>query len=99
MSLDKYKIGVVLLLSIAWISQLELKAQEVDFTFMDPSLSIEDRTEILVSQMTLDEKISQLVNHAEALPRFNIPEYDWWNEALHGIARNGKATVFPQAIG
>lgn len=99
MSLVKYKIGVVLLLSIAWISQLELKAQEVDFTFMDPSLSIEDRTEILVSQMTLDEKISQLVNHAEALPRFNIPEYDWWNEALHGIARNGKATVFPQAIG
>ncbi|PKQ62108.1 glycosyl hydrolase [Labilibaculum filiforme] len=74
-------------------------AQEVDFTFQDPSMSIEDRVDNLVSQMTLDEKISQLTNSATSLPRFDIPEYDWWNEALHGVARNGKATIFPQGIG
>ncbi len=73
-------------------------AQEVDFSFLNTELSIEERAEILVSQMTTDEKISQLVNNAAALPRFNINPYDWWNEALHGVARNGKATVFPQGI-
>ncbi|MEM6829452.1 MAG: glycoside hydrolase family 3 C-terminal domain-containing protein [Bacteroidota bacterium] len=74
-------------------------AQEVDFTFQNPELPLEDRVELLVSQMTLEEKISQLVNGAPAIPRLQIPDYDWWNEALHGVARNGKATVFPQAIG
>lgn len=76
-----------------------LSAQEIDFSFRDASLSIEDRAEILVSQMTTAEKVSQLVNDAPAIPRLQIPEYEWWNEALHGIARNGKATIFPQAIG
>ena len=53
----------------------------------------------LVSQMTLEEKASQLKYDAPAIPRLGIPEYNWWNEALHGIARAGTATVFPQAIG
>jgi beta-glucosidase len=53
----------------------------------------------LVSKMTLAEKVSQMQNHAVAIPRLNVPEYDWWNEGLHGIARSGYATVFPQAIG
>lgn len=74
-------------------------AQDEDFSFQDQSLSIDDRAEILVSQMTVEEKIGQLVNGAEAIPRLGIPSYDWWNEALHGVARNGKATIFPQAIG
>lgn len=52
----------------------------------------------LVAQMTLSEKVSQTVNHAAAIPRLDIPSYDWWNEALHGVARAGVATVFPQAI-
>lgn len=52
----------------------------------------------LVSRMTLAEKISQTVNHAPAIPRLGIEAYDWWNEALHGVARAGVATVFPQAI-
>ncbi|NJP40582.1 glycoside hydrolase family 3 protein [Oscillospiraceae bacterium HV4-5-C5C] len=52
----------------------------------------------LVRQMTLEEKISQTVNHAPAIPRLGIEAYDWWNEALHGVARAGVATVFPQAI-
>jgi beta-glucosidase len=53
----------------------------------------------LVAQMTLDEKASQLTYHAAAVPRLNVPAYNWWNEALHGVARAGTATVFPQAIG
>ncbi len=74
-------------------------SQTVDFSFKNEQLPIEQRAEMLVSQMTLEEQIGQLVNAAEALPRFDIPAYDWWNEALHGVARNGKATIFPQAIG
>ena len=53
----------------------------------------------LVSRMTLKEKISQLGHTADATPRLGIPQYDWWNEGLHGVARAGNATVFPQAIG
>jgi beta-glucosidase len=53
----------------------------------------------LVAKMTLEEKISQLVNDAPAIPRLGIPAYEWWNECLHGVARAGAATVFPQAIG
>jgi beta-glucosidase len=49
--------------------------------------------------MTLEEKTTQFFNHAEAIPRLGVAEYDWWNECLHGVARAGKATVFPQAIG
>jgi beta-glucosidase len=48
--------------------------------------------------MTLEEKVAQMQNAAPAIPRLGVPEYDWWNEALHGVARAGEATVFPQAI-
>ena len=58
-----------------------------------------DNAKKLVSQMTLNEKISQLLNASPAIERLGIPEYNWWNEALHGVARAGVATVFPQAIG
>ncbi|GIZ09633.1 glycoside hydrolase family 3 C-terminal domain-containing protein [Flavobacterium sp. UMI-01] len=73
-------------------------AQNVDFSFQNNHLPIEKRAEILVSQMTIEEKINQLKNGAAAIPRLKVPDYDWWNEALHGIGRNGKATIFPQAI-
>ncbi len=56
------------------------------------------RAEELVQQMTLKEKISQMLNDSPAIPRLNIPAYNWWNEGLHGVARGGVATVFPQAI-
>jgi len=49
--------------------------------------------------MTLEEKVSQMVNGSPAIERLGIPEYNWWSEALHGVARAGLATVFPQAIG
>ena len=57
------------------------------------------QAEVLVSQMTLEEKASQLKYDAPAIPRLGIPAYNWWNEVLHGVARAGTATVFPQAIG
>jgi beta-glucosidase len=67
--------------------------------YKDLSKDFEIRTADLVKQMTLEEKISQLGNDAPAIPRLGIQKYDWWNEGLHGVARAGKATVFPQAIG
>src|SRR6266536_4837348 len=66
--------------------------------YLDPTLPVEKRAADLVSRMTLDEKVLQMQNSAPAIPRLNIPAYDWWNEALHGVARAGQATVFPQAI-
>jgi beta-glucosidase len=67
--------------------------------YENPSLSIEQRVDDLVSRMTLEEKVLQMQHTAPAIPRLGIPSYDWWNEALHGVARAGYATVFPQAIG
>ncbi len=67
--------------------------------YKNPNLPIQARVNDLVSRMTLDEKVSQMMNAAPAIERLGIPPYDWWNEALHGVARAGYATVFPQAIG
>lgn len=67
--------------------------------YKNPALPIETRVNDLVSRMTLEEKVSQMMNAAPAIERLGIPAYDWWNEALHGVARAGYATVFPQAIG
>ena len=67
--------------------------------YKNPNLPIETRVNDLVSRMTLEEKILQMQNAAPAIERLGIPAYDWWNEALHGVARAGYATVFPQAIG
>jgi len=69
------------------------------FPFRDTSLSLDQRVNDLVGRMTLEEKIGQMMNAAPAIPRLGIPEYNWWNECLHGVARAGLATVFPQAIG
>lgn len=67
--------------------------------YTNPAHSIEERVEDLVGRMTLPEKISQMGSVAPAIERLNIPQYNWWNEALHGVARAGTATVFPQVIG
>jgi beta-glucosidase len=74
-------------------------SQEIDKKWLDTSISFEKRIDYLVASMTLDEKISQLSSDSPEIKRLQVPQYNWWNEALHGIARNGKATVFPQAIG
>ena len=67
--------------------------------YTDPTRPIEERVDDLISRMTLEEKISQMAYDAPAIERLGIPAYNWWNECLHGVARAGVATVFPQAIG
>lgn len=67
--------------------------------YQDESLSFEERAADLVSRMTLEEKVSQMMYNAPAIERLGIAEYNWWNECLHGVGRAGIATVFPQAIG
>ncbi|MFC0779635.1 glycoside hydrolase family 3 C-terminal domain-containing protein [Flavobacterium sp. HJSW_4] len=72
-------------------------AQE-NFPYKNPNLPTEQRVNDLVSRMSLDEKINQLMDSAPAIDRLGVPEYNWWNESLHGVARAGYATVFPQSI-
>lgn len=67
--------------------------------YLNPSLSPQERAHDLVGRMTLDEKAAQLEDYATAIPRLGVPDYQTWNEALHGVARAGSVTVFPQAIG
>jgi len=67
--------------------------------YLNPDLPIAARVDDLISRMTLEEKASQMMNTAPGIPRLNVPQYDWWNECLHGVGRAGIATVFPQAIG
>ena len=67
--------------------------------YLDTALSFEERAKLLVDEMTLDEKVSQMLHYAPAIDRLGVPAYNWWSEALHGVARAGVATVFPQAIG
>jgi len=69
------------------------------YPFLDPDLSVDERVEDLVSRLTLGEKAQQMLHSAPAIPRLGVPAYNWWNEGLHGVARAGIATVFPQAIG
>ena len=67
--------------------------------YRDESLSFEERAKDLLDRMTLEEKLSQMTYQSQAIDRLGIPAYNWWNEALHGVARAGIATMFPQAIG
>lgn len=89
----KIAVGVAVLLALSAAASAEQPA------YKDLNKSFEERAADLVSRMTLEEKIAQLGNNAPAIPRLDVPAYEWWNEALHGVARAGSATVFPQAIG
>jgi beta-glucosidase len=82
----------------ASVSQSQTSEPDV-IPFRNHSLPVDDRVNDLISRLTLEEKVLQMQNSAPAIPRLGIPEYNWWNECLHGVARNGIATVFPQAIG
>jgi len=81
------------------LAAVALAQPPADAPFLNPDLSPQKRAADLVSRMTLEEKVLQMQNAAPAIPRLGIPAYEWWNEALHGVARAGRATVFPQAIG
>lgn len=67
--------------------------------YLNPSLPFNERVRDLVSRLTLEEKVSLMSHPASSVPRLGVPAYNYWNEALHGVARNGRATIFPQAIG
>jgi beta-glucosidase len=73
--------------------------KEAQAPYLDTSLPIEQRVNDLISRMTLEEKVHEMQHTAPGIPGLGVPPYDWWNEALHGVARSGYATVFPQAIG
>ncbi len=75
------------------------KPGPADPPFLNPELPPDVRAADVVSRLTLEEKVSQMMHEAPAIPRLGIPQYNWWNECLHGVARAGLATVFPQAIG
>ena len=94
---------IFLLLSTMLVVALHLHAQQkkdaINYPFRDAGLSIEKRIADLIGRLTLEEKISLTGNASPGVARLGIPAYNWWNEALHGVARAGLATVFPQAIG
>jgi beta-glucosidase len=107
-------IAAVSVLIPAWISTpaqpepfhggQQVSAQSVSCTpspcpYVDPTLAPDARAKDLVGRMTLEEKVGQMQDVAPAIPRLGVPAYNWWNEALHGVARNGIATNFPQSIG
>ena len=88
------------LILLFFCSPLFGQQQSVTYPYQNTSLTFEERVNDLVSRMTLDEKISQMMNASPAIERLSVPSYNWWNECLHGVARSGiNATVFPQAIG
>ncbi len=89
----------LILFMINLISFSEQAKAQTNHKFWDTNLSLDKRVDDLVSQLTLDEKISMLNYKSVAIDRLGIPAYNWWNEALHGVARAGTATVFPQPIG
>lgn len=89
------KICLLLLLALA----LLVSCSEKPEAYLDTKLSFEERAADLVSRMTLEEKVSQMLHEAPAIERLGVTEYNWWNECLHGVGRAGIATVFPQAIG
>jgi beta-glucosidase len=91
--------AVALSLATVLLTSPVLLPAQASKVYLDPSQPIDKRVDDLVSRMTLEEKVSQLIDRAPAIPRLAVPAYNWWNEGLHGIARSGYATVFPQAIG
>jgi beta-glucosidase len=92
---NKFLLGVCLLTFI--VSNLFAQAQS--YPFQNKNLSIDQRVKDLVGRMTLEEKVNEMLYNAPGVKRLGVPEYNWWNEALHGVGRSGRATIFPQAIG
>ena len=93
------QISSVILVLVALITVSAAAQTTSGAAYLDPSKAIDVRVDDLIGRMTLEEKASQLVNQARAIPRLQVPAYDWWSEALHGVANAGTATVFPEPIG
>jgi len=95
----RYALFLPLILSLFLIVLTHSQPQSAPAPYRDASLPLDKRVDDLVSRMTLEEKVSQMINDAPAIERLGIPSYNWWSECLHGVGRAGIATVFPQAIG
>ena len=94
----KKKISITLFLFASFFQVLS--AQTYTYPFQDPDRPLTERINDIISRLTLEEKVQLMKHNAPAIPRLQIPAYNWWNEALHGVARTKeKVTVFPQAIG
>jgi len=78
---------------------LQATAQTQPLPYQNPSLPVEQRVEDLLGRLTLEEKVSLMMNSSPAIERLGIPQWDWWSEALHGVGRNGLSTTFPSCIG
>ena len=85
---------VILIFGILGISTLSGQ-----YKYLNPEVDLDSRVDDLINRLTLEEKVDQMLMNTPGIPRLDIPPYDYWNEALHGVGRSGKATVFPQAIG
>lgn len=93
-------LSVCLLIVFLFSSLALVIHKQNQYNFQDTSLPFEKRVNDLVSRLTLEEKVGQMLNNAPAIERLGIPAYNWWNECLHGVARTSyKVTVYPQAIG
>src|SRR3982751_1448558 len=92
-------LGSIFLVSLPAGAQTPSAKPATPPDYLNPHLPIAQRVNDLVGRMTLEEKVSQMMNKSAAIERLQVPAYDWWNEALHGVAYAGNATVFPQAIG
>src|SRR5215472_2810902 len=90
----KLSVVIIFFLCLTAVAGPRADAADAKPPFMNPNLPIDVRVNDLVSRMTLEEKISQMGNHAPAIPRLGIPAYEWANEAIHGVALAGHATVF-----
>lgn len=88
----------LILIASALLLTSSVFAQET-LPFRNPDLSREERIDDLVSRLTLEEKVGMMMHGSKGVERLGIPDYNWWNEALHGVARAGLATVYPQTIG
>src|SRR5665647_2069025 len=90
-------INVLLIFVISTLSSIVVFAQQ--FPFQNPNLSSEERAKDLISRLTIEEKASLMCDQSDAIPRLGIKKFNWWSEALHGLANNEMVTVFPEPIG
>ena len=98
-SVIKFQLIALFILILILRVQSQTDVVNKDLPFMNADLPLQERVDDLVSRLTPEEKILQMQHTSPAILRLGIPQYNWWNECLHGVARNGIATVFPQAIG